>query len=323
MSPETAQKVKNLANLGNGSRRSSSSGGSFDTAKLTVPNGGLRGGAPPEGSVEEHWRQPGYNGQCDGADLGISPIGSHELVVMESPMATARRPPANWEMPVGWDPLRDAAMLIIDDCTLFRENLAATFVAMGTATPSVAWDLSSLITAIEGEAPSIVLLRVGTRDSLVLLQSALRVNPDVRVIVLGVSEDDESTIVSCAEAGVTGYHLRSESLEDLLTLLRKVIRGESACSPRVSAVLLRRLSMLAAERKPPQEELVLTAREIQILRMLEMGLSNRAIAEELCIAVHTVKNHVHSVLGKLGVNSRAQAVAASRSLRHPNMIEKI
>jgi DNA-binding NarL/FixJ family response regulator len=205
-------------------------------------------------------------------------------------------------------------MLIIDDCTLFRENLASTFVANGTAVPSAAWDLPSLVAAIEGEVPSIVLLRVGTRDSLVLLQSALLINPDVRVIVVGVSEDDESTIVACAEAGVIGYHLRSESLGDLLTLLRKVIRGESACSPRVSAVLLRRLSMLATERKPAPEEPVLTAREIQILRMLEMGLSNRAIAEELCIALHTVKNHVHSVLGKLGVSSRAQAVAVSRSL---------
>jgi ATP/maltotriose-dependent transcriptional regulator MalT len=73
------------------------------------------------------------------------------------------------------------------------------------------------------------------------------------------------------------------------------------------------LSTLAAQRHPATKELVLTAREIQILRMLEIGLSNRDIAERLCIALHTVKNHVHSILGKLGVSTRAQAVAVSRS----------
>uniref|UniRef100_UPI0037C92ECD response regulator transcription factor n=1 Tax=Mycolicibacterium phlei TaxID=1771 RepID=UPI0037C92ECD len=58
--------------------------------------------------------------------------------------------------------------------------------------------------------------------------------------------------------------------------------------------------------------LVLTARETQILRMVEMGLSNREIAERLCIAVHTVKNHMHSLLTKLGVSSRGEAAALCR-----------
>jgi DNA-binding NarL/FixJ family response regulator len=99
-------------------------------------------------------------------------------------------------------------------------------------------------------------------------------------------------------------------------LIRQVAAGESLCSPRVSAILLRRLSALASERQLAKEELVLTAREAQILKMLELGLSNRDIAEKLCIAVHTVKNHVHSVLTKLGVSTRAQAVALARAIRY-------
>jgi DNA-binding NarL/FixJ family response regulator len=248
-------------------------------------------------------------------DSGSDSLPAHERLGWDHQSTDASRSAFAWAVAGGWDPLQDARILIIDDCTLFRENLAATFVANGTATPSVAWDLPSLATALESNAPSIVLLSIGTRDNLVLLQATLRFSPEVRVIVLGVSEGDESTIVACAEAGVTGYHLRSESLDDLLMLLHKVARGESVCSPKVSAILLRRLSMLAAERKPGPEELVLTAREIQILRMLEMGLSNRDIADQLCIALQTVKNHVHSVLGKLGARTRAQAVAVSRSLR--------
>jgi DNA-binding NarL/FixJ family response regulator len=221
-----------------------------------------------------------------------------------------------WEGTQGQDPLRDETILIIDDCTLYRENLAATFALYGTVAPSVAWDLPSLVTALEETTPSIVLLNIATRGSALLLRAAMEISPNVRVIVLGVSEDDESEIVACAEAGVAGYHMRTESLDDLLVLIRKVAAGKSFCSPRVSAILLRRLSAPASQRPPAASELVLTAREAQILRMLELGLSNQDIAAQLCIAVHTVKNHVHSLLTKLGVGTRAEAAALSRTVHY-------
>jgi DNA-binding NarL/FixJ family response regulator len=226
------------------------------------------------------------------------------------------RGPSDWGFAEGREPLLAARILIIDDFTLFRENLATTLVAKGTAAPGVAWDLPSLVTALEETTPDIVLLSIRTRDNLMLLEAALQVSPTARVIVLGVSEDDESDIVACAEAGVAGYHMRTESLDQLLALIRKVAAGESVCPPRVSGILLNRLSALGAQRQPlPARELVLTTREAQILRMLEAGLSNRDIASRLCIAVHTVKNHVHSLLKKLGVSTRAEAAALSRSLR--------
>jgi DNA-binding NarL/FixJ family response regulator len=243
---------------------------------------------------------------------------------------------SGWRQPVGWDTqwpngdrselaqdlaegqgiLGDTRILIVDDSTLYREYLAGVIAAHGVVNPSVAWDLPSLISAIENTKPRVILLNIATRDNSMLLRQALKMSPNVRVIVLGVSEDDESDIVACAEAGVAGYHLRTESLGDLLVLIRKVAAGKSLCSPRVSAILLRRLSALASQRQPAGKELVLTAREAQILRMLELGLSNRDIAAQLCIAVHTVKNHVHSLLTKLGVSTRAEAAALSRTIRY-------
>jgi len=217
------------------------------------------------------------------------------------------------EAPDGAGLLREARILIVGDCTLYRDYLAAVLASHGAVAPGVAWDLPSLIAAYETTVPRVILLDMSTRNSAMLLRQALKLSPQVRVIVLGVSEDDESEIVACAEAGVAGYHLRSDSLKDLLVLIHKVAAGESLCSPRVSAILLRRLSTLASQRQPVQKELVLTSREIQILRLLEKGLSNRDIAEQLCIAVHTVKNHVHSLLAKLGVSTRAQAAALARS----------
>jgi DNA-binding NarL/FixJ family response regulator len=259
------------------------------------------------------------------------PLGSNgRRAVPERLLTSVRRQPVGWDTrltngdrsELAWDLaegqgiLADTRVLIVDDSRLYREYLAGVIAAHGVINPGVAWDLLSLITAIESTKPQVILLNMATRDNATLLRQALKLIPTMRVIVLGMSEEDESEIVACAEAGVAGYHLRSESLGELLVLIRKVADGESLCSPRVSAILLRRLSALASQRQPAEKELVLTAREAQILKMLELGLSNRDIADQLCIAVHTVKNHVHSLLTKLGVSTRAQAAALSRTIRY-------
>lgn len=211
--------------------------------------------------------------------------------------------------------LRDTRVLVVDDCTLYREYLADVISAHGATFTGVAWDMPSLLSAFEDILPRVILINMTTQNSDALLRQALMLGPHVRVIVTGMAEDDDSGIVACAEAGVAGYHLRSESLKELLNLVERVADGETLCSPRVSAILLRELSALASQRLGPKKELVLTVREAQILSMLELGLSNRDIAEQLHIAVHTVKNHVHSLLKKLGVGTRAQAAAMSRNLR--------
>jgi DNA-binding NarL/FixJ family response regulator len=284
---------------------------------LWTPSFGCgRAAGSAAGPAESVCRQPAAGGPRGVPDSGSNSRARHELVGWEMPSTGVGSSELARGSTEGQDLLRDESILIIDDCTLYRENLAASFALHGTAAPSVAWDLPSLVTALEDTTPSIVLLNIATRGSAMLLRAAMEISPNVRVIALGVSEDDESEIVACAEAGVAGYHMRTESLDDLLGLIRKVAAGESLCSPGVSAILLRRLSALASLRPPAAKELVLTAREAQILRMLELGLSNRDIATRLCIAVHTVKNHVHSLLTKLGVSSRAEAAALTRAIRY-------
>ena len=115
----------------------------------------------------------------------------------------------------GPDLPRDARILIVDDWTLYRECLAASFAADGRVPPSVAWDLWSLIAALEEFAPNVVLLNIQTHDSGMLLRQVAEISPTARVIVFGLSEDDETEIVACAELGVAGYHLQTESLENL------------------------------------------------------------------------------------------------------------
>ncbi|KUI36685.1 response regulator transcription factor [Mycobacterium sp. GA-2829] len=205
-----------------------------------------------------------------------------------------------------------ARFLIIDDCTLHRESLAAVFAESG---PAVAWDLSSLCATLGSTVPEIVLVNMGTRNSVSLVRVVRQMCPAAKVVAVGLAEDDEAEILACAGAGVCGYHLRTESLDDLRRLIARVAVDEYSCSPKVSAILLKRFSVIASQRAPEPRQLVLTAREFEILKLLELGLSNREIADDLCIAVHTVKNHVHAVLGKLGVRTRAQAAAYGRSVR--------
>jgi DNA-binding NarL/FixJ family response regulator len=235
----------------------------------------------------------------------------------------AARPLSSIALVDGGIAVPDVRFLIVDDCKLNRENLGAMFAAHGCSEPAMAWDLPSLCAALGESAPEIVLFNMGTRDNMTLLRLVRNTCPEAKMIVVGISDDDESEIVACAEAGVSGYHLRAESLADLLSLMSRVAGGESLCSPKVSAILLRRLSTLASQRQPEVKELVLTTREIQILRLLESGLSNREIADRLYIALHTVKNHVHSVLTKLGVSTRGEAAAYSRSLRYSELAGEI
>ena len=117
-----------------------------------------------------------------------------------------------------------------------------------------------------------------------------------------------SVMRAAAEAGVSGLHLKSESFDHLLTLLSHAREGRAQCSAEVSAILMRRVYAFASQPNPDSTTDLLTARELEILKLLEQGLTNQQIASRLSVTVHTVKNHVHSLLTKLGVSSRAEAV---------------
>jgi DNA-binding NarL/FixJ family response regulator len=207
-------------------------------------------------------------------------------------------------------------VVIADDCRLFRENLATVLTARGIEVHRLVWDLPSLVVALQtAETGVIVLLNMAIRGVGLLVRAALEIKSDVRIIVLGASEDADSDIIACAEAGVAAYHMRTNTLDELISLIDDVAAGQTLCPPEITAALLRRFSALGAQKPPPPKELVLTARETQILRMLELGRSNREIARYLDIAVHTVKNHVHSLLTKLGVSTRVEAAALARTIR--------
>jgi DNA-binding NarL/FixJ family response regulator len=200
------------------------------------------------------------------------------------------------------------SVLIVDDCAVYREVLASALVANGVRPIRMAWDLPSLIGVLEAGAPLVILMNMATIGVRAFLRAAARLSPRVPVVAVGTSEKDEGTLVACVESGVAAYHMRTDSLADLLVLIRVVAKGGISYPPQISAMLLRRVSAVADGARPARIP-SLTTREIQVLRMLKLGLSNQEIAARLQIAIHTVKSHVHSLLTKLGVSSRAEAAA--------------
>ncbi len=208
-------------------------------------------------------------------------------------------------------------IVIVDDGRLNRECLAAQLRAHEVEADE-AWDLPSLFTQVDVGTPDVILLNFGTTDSAMLLQVSGDIDPKTKVVVYGLSMDRESEIVTAAEAGVAGLHLQSESFADLLEMVRTASNGQALCSPEVSAVLMKRVYAFAAQTSPDSTTDSLTARENEILELLEQGLTNQQIATRLSVTLHTVKNHVHSVLKKLGVGSRSEAVVVYRAAKYAN-----
>ena len=214
---------------------------------------------------------------------------------------------------VRWDWLT-MRVLVVDDTSLYR--LALAYVLAGEPSINVvetAADVGAVLELLAGGgAETVVLLNMSMPDGLAALDAIVCAAPAAAVIALAVS-DLEYEIIACAEAGVAGCLLKGDSYADLVALITSVARGETRCSSRVAAALLRRLATLSKESRVDSVQTRLTAREREVMQLVDEGLSNQQIARRLSIELRTVKNHVHHILAKLGVHRRADAVALFRA----------
>ena len=202
--------------------------------------------------------------------------------------------------------------LVASDVRLYREGLAdglgrsGRVEVVGTASGG-----DEAVARTRELGPDVVLVDLAIADWEPAVR-AIAARTEARVVVLGVREVEEE-VVACAEAGVSGYVTRAASLEELVDVVESVARGESLCSPRISALLLRRVTEVAGRERAAAPADRLTPREAQIVGLIDEGLSNKQIAGRLSIELATVKNHVHNILEKLQVDRRGQAAARLRS----------
>jgi two-component system nitrate/nitrite response regulator NarL len=206
-------------------------------------------------------------------------------------------------------------VLVVAGVRFYREGLAAALAADARFTVAgLASDVREAAASFEDLQPDVVLLDLPAADAPALVRALLDSAPSARLVALGVTEADDD-LLPLAEAGVAGYVTRDSSVEDLLAAVESVAAGETICSPRVAASLLRRVRNLAREQgaRVPDGVRALTSREREILALIVDGLSNKEIASRLRIELPTVKNHVHNILEKLQVRRRSEAAALARS----------
>ena len=201
-------------------------------------------------------------------------------------------------------------VLVADDHRLFRQGLISL---MGTRPDlvQVVGEAETGAEAIQMAAslrPDLVLMDIYMPhgDGLMAAKAIRRRFPDVDVVILTASELDEH-FQTAAEAGVAGYLLKNLDAGELFELIEGVERGEAALTRTMAARLLKSMADRVVDEDKGEEPL--TAREIEVLRLLARGDSNPQIATNLNITVNTVKTHISHILTKLQLENRTQAAA--------------
>ncbi|MER6512863.1 response regulator transcription factor [Nonomuraea sp. NPDC001636] len=196
-------------------------------------------------------------------------------------------------------------LLVVDDHPVVRDGLSSMFardpdfVVVGEAS-----DGAEAVRLAEALAPDVILmdLRMAGMDGVTAIGELARRGVPARVLVL-TTYDTDSHVLPAIEAGATGYLLKDAPREELVRAVRSAARGEVALSPSVAARLVSRLRTPAPSTGP------LSQRELEVLRLVAAGHSNRKAAARLFITEATVKTHLLNIYAKLDVNDRASAVA--------------
>lgn len=203
-------------------------------------------------------------------------------------------------------------LVVLARVRLYRDGLAELFASRAeftvAATAANEADALELICEL---APDIVLLALDRGTGAPFVREIVASAPETRVVAIGIADDDPE-VLPLAEAGVAGYVTTDASAEEVVSVVESVARGEALCSPRIAAALLQRVATLSRGEQPSPGRAALTAREREIVDLIEQGLSNKEIARRLQIEVATVKNHVHHILEKLNVARRGEAAALLR-----------
>ncbi len=199
---------------------------------------------------------------------------------------------------------------LVEDQTLVREGLRTLLELAGEVeVVGEAVDGEEALRLIPELRPDVVLLdlRLPRRDGLQVLEALHAARQLPPTIVLTTFDEDE-LLLQALRAGAKGYLLKDVSLEQLVEAIREVAAGRTAFQPGITARVVEALPRLGAEIPALERPEALSEREVEVLRLVAGGYSNREIASALNLAEGTVKNHISSILSKLGVRDRTRAV---------------
>jgi DNA-binding NarL/FixJ family response regulator len=204
---------------------------------------------------------------------------------------------------------RPVRVLLVDDHEVLAASLAAVLDAEPDLTSvGIASTLERARTLIPATAPDVLLLdhRLPDGDGVAALPELQALRPSMQVVVLTASAADH-VLVSALEAGAAGFLSKTRSLAEVTSAIRAAASGEAVISPEMLARLLPRISR--TQRGGRQRGNDLTEREREVLGLLAEGMTNAAIADTLVVSVHTVRNHIANLSGKLGAHSKLEALS--------------
>jgi DNA-binding NarL/FixJ family response regulator len=208
-----------------------------------------------------------------------------------------------------------ARLVIVDDHELTREGLRSMLSReRGLEVIGEAATGREAVSLCRRLRPDLVLMdvRMPELDGLAATRAIKEEHPRIGVIIVTMHEDPDY-LFEALKAGAAGYLLKGASRREIVTAVRQVLRGESLLQPDLATQLLRRLASDArAQPAPPQVDL--TARELDVLRLLAGGQTNREIARSLVVSLSTVKSHVEHIIRKLDVSDRTQAAVRAIAL---------
>jgi len=207
-------------------------------------------------------------------------------------------------------------VLIVDDHDLFRTGLRNLLEEQGVQVVGEASTGGEAVRSVQELAPDVVVmdLNMPGMGGVDATRHIAGVSPLTRVVVLTISDQD-ADVMDAILAGACGYLLKDSSIQDLMAGIQAAYRGESLISPMIAAKVLQRVRATSAQ--PEIANAIrseLSAREIEVLKLIANGKDNAVIAGELHISPKTVKNHISNILMKLQIDNRIQAaVYAVRS----------
>jgi len=207
-------------------------------------------------------------------------------------------------------------VLLVDDHPITRDALAALLAQHGFDVAGEASDGEDAVELARRLSPQLVLLDLSMPglSGLEALPQIREAAPECEVVVLTASGTEEN-LLAAIRGGAAGYLLKSEPPERIVEFLRGVGHGEAALSGEVARRLLEEVRAGGARSVPDAIAASLSARELEVLLLLDEHLGTDEIAARLYISEHTVRSHVKSLLRKLGVSSRREALEALNTAR--------
>ncbi len=208
------------------------------------------------------------------------------------------------------DEVEPTRVLVVDDQELFRRGLTMVIGALdGIELVGEADNGKDAVDVAVRTDPDVVLLdvRMPARSGIETCAELKAVMPSVRIVMLTAS-DEETDLYDAIKSGASGYLLKDASIDEVAKAVRLVADGQSLISPAMAVKLLDEFKQLASSGAATVTAPRLTDRELEVLRLVARGGSNREIARDLFISENTVKNHVRNILEKLQLHSRMEAV---------------